>query len=212
MPWHCSVYGVYAKESIEAQENGIEAATILKNNGWTLNAIAGMWGNVGYEGGYNPWKWEYQQPDSPDPEVLASTDTYLIEHSLIHGYGLFQFTPAGTYIYDQNAQTYQGFGPNFSDIPGSTLDGQAQVIFVHYHASYYPTPLYPLSYQEYKESEADADWLAAAWFYNFERGTWNVEREVAARYWYDFFVDYFGDDGHKKKKSKWIYYMKRRRH
>lgn len=211
MPWHCKPYGVYTKESTEAKENGIEAATILRNNGWTLGAIAGMWGNVGSEGVYNPWKWETQSSTSTEPEILASTDTQLIQNSSTHGYGLFQFTPAGTYIYDQYAQTYQGYGPNFSDIPGNILDGQAQVIFVHYHAGYYPTAAYPLSYQDYKESNQTPEYLARAWFYNFERGTWFPQRETDARYWYDFFVDYFDGDT-TKKKSKWIYYMKRRHH
>lgn len=204
MPWHVKPYGGYAKESTEAKDNAIEIADILRNVNWTLNAIAGMLGNVGWEGGYNPWRWE-------SDDVLSSTDTQLIEFSTQHGYGLYQFTPAGKYIMDATAQTYQGYGPNYSDIPGSQLDGQAQVIFLNFHADYLQTPLYPLSYQEYKESEADADWLAAAWFYNFERGTWNVEREQDARYWYDFLVDHYGEDT-KKKKSKWIYYIKRRHH
>lgn len=204
MPWHCKPYGGYAKESTEAKDNAIEIADILRNVSWTLNAIAGMLGNVGWEGGYNPWRWE-------SDDVLASTDIELIATSTVHGYGLYQFTPSGKYIMDGTAQTYRGYGPNYSDIVGSQLDGEAQVIFLNFHADYYQTPMYPLSYQEYKESEADADWLAAAWFYNYERGTWNVEREVDARYWYDFLVDHYGEDT-KKKKSKWIYYMKRRRH
>lgn len=209
MPWHCSVYGVYAKESTEAKDNAVEIANILRNNGWTLNAIAGLLGNVGWEGGYNPWKWETQDSSSTEPEVLASTDTQLIQNSLTHGYGLFQFTPSGTYIYNQYAQTYQGYGPNFSDITGSTLDGQAQVIFVHYHAAYYPTTTYPISYTDYKRSTDTPEFLAQAWFYNFERGTWNPQRETDARYWYDFLVDYYNRD--TTKKWKWIYYLKRRR-
>lgn len=203
MPWHCKPYGWYTRDSVEAKDNAIEIADILRNNGWTLNAVSGVLGNIGAEGVYNPWCWE-------GDDVLASTDTQEIQYSNNHGYGLFQFTPAGKYIYDLTAQTYQGFGPNFSDITGSNLDGQAQVIFVHYHADYYPTTGYPLSYQEYKESEDTPEYLARAWFYNYERGTWLPQRETDARFWYDFLVDHYGEG--TKKKSKWIYYMKRRHH
>ena len=210
MPWHCKPYYGYLKESTEAKDNAIEIAEILHRNGWTINAIAGMLGNVGNESGYNPWLWEMQHPGSTEPDILASTDTELIANSNHHGYGLFQFTPAGKYIYDQYAQTYQGYGPNFSDIPGSYLDGQAQVIFVHYHADYAPTTTYPYTYQQYKESDDTPEYLAAVWFFNYERGAaWGVERATDARYWYDFLVDYFDDT--KKKKWKWIYYLKRRR-
>lgn len=203
MPWHCKTYGAYAKESTEAQDNAIEIAEILHRNGWTINAIAGMLGNVGWEGGYNPWRWE-------SDDVLSINDTQLIAESLQHGYGLYQFTPAGKYINSQYAQSYQGYGPNFIDQAGNNLDGQAQVIFLHYHADYYPTTDYPYTYQQYKESDDMPEYLAAVWFFNYERGTWFVERAIDARYWYDFLVDYFDDDT-KKKKWKWIYYLKRRR-
>ena len=58
MPWFAKAKGAYAETSEEAYQNALEAYSLLSSRGWTLQAFCGMWGNVGHEGGYNPWRWQ----------------------------------------------------------------------------------------------------------------------------------------------------------
>lgn len=161
MAWHCKTYGGYGQGSAELEENAQEIYNILGPLGWTKNATAGMIGNMMYESGVNPWRWE-----SDDVLPVGSS---LIPSSTVHGYGLGQFTPAGKYINDVRAQAMAGFGPNYSNQTGSNLDGQAQINFIDQYADYIRTPAYPLTYAEYKASTQDPYYLAAVWLMNYER-------------------------------------------
>lgn len=184
MAWSAKATGGYDLYSAEAEGNVLEIAAVLRAQGWTDNAIAGTVGNMQFESQLNPWIWQNNQ-------VLASTDTNLIAHSSVHGYGLNQFTPAGTYINSTAAQSYPGYGPNFSDRPGNPADGAAQVMWVDQHGGYIPTSRFPLTYAQYKASTDNAEYLAIAWLYNYGRGGPGVEqtearrKEYAAR-WYEF--------------------------
>lgn len=203
MAWHTKITGGYARNSNEAKENAVMIFNVLKNQGWTLNAISGVLGNIGYEGGYNPWRWQ-------SDDVISINDVGYIMQQSGHAYGLFQFDPAGQYVYNVTAQGYTGWGPNFSDHQGNQGDGNAQVLFVANNLSggYIPTQSYPLSLAQYKSSTQTPEYLALAWFYNYERGTGLLtERQNEARYWYDLLPTLV-----VVEKSKWIYYMKRRRY
>lgn len=184
--WHTKSSGAYARTSTEAFENGIMAFKKLSALGWSVNAIAGLWGNVEYEGGYNPWRWE-------SDIILASTDTDEIQTSRVHGYGLTQFTPAGKYIYSI-ANTMYGYGPNYSDVAGNTDDGDAQLEYVDGYADYYQTTAYPIPFSDFKTSTLPPDELAAAWVYNYERpgnpSATIAGRREAAIYWYNIFIKY----------------------
>lgn len=172
--WHAKAVGAYAQDSQEALDNMQEMANLLTARGWTLNAVAAVAGNIGGEGGYNPWRWQ-------SDNVPASTQSPWTNK----GYGLVQFTPGGKYI--NAAQSYPGYGPNFSDQAGLASDGQAQVLFVDEHADYYATSSYPLSYAEFKASTLDTGYLTAAWMHNYERpGSYDTlpGRQAAAAYWY----------------------------
>lgn len=184
MPWSAKATGGYDLYSSEAEGNALEIANVLRAQGWTDNAIAGTLGNMQFESQLNPWIWQ-------NNDVLASTDTYLIEHSSVHGYGLNQFTPAGTYINSTAAQGYPGYGPNFSDRAGNPADGAAQVLWVDQHGGYIPTSRYPLSYAQYKASALSSEYLAIVWLYNYGRGGPGVEQTEAARRryaarWYEY--------------------------
>lgn len=202
MPWHTKQTGEYIRTTREAKDNAVMIYNILSRLGWTLNAISGTLGNVGYESGYNPWRWQ-------SDDVLSINDTYYIQEQTGHAYGLFQFDPAKQYVYSITAQGYPGWGPNFSDFPGNTGDGNAQVLFVHNNVSggYIPTNNYPLTYAQYKASTQTPEYLALAWLANYERGSGGItNRQDNARYWFDLLPSLV-----QTKKSKWIYYMKRRR-
>lgn len=179
MPWHVKVTGAYNRESTEAQDNAKMIYNVLRGLGWSLPAVSGMLGNVEAESGYNPWRW---QSDS----VLEYGSSYINVQSG-HAYGLCQWDPAGKYI--NNGGGYTGYGPNYSNLIGSMTDGAAQLAYLNDNADYYPTTNYPLSYAQYKAADIaqySIDYLARAWFYNFERGTWSANRVTAAEYWYQF--------------------------
>lgn len=180
MSWHCKKTGAYTETSAEAYENAVEIYNYLTGQGWSLNAIAGVIGNIGHEGGYNPWRWQ-------SDDVLPKGSSAIYSKS--HGYGLFQYTPASKYI--ENGGKYSGFGPNYSDEVGSTSDGLAQVALMASNelGDYIKTSKYNLTFSQFKTSTQSAEYLAAAWLYNFERPadpTATVAaRQKSAAYWYD---------------------------
>lgn len=176
--WHVKDKGGFANDSTEALDNATLIYGILSGYGWTLNAVAGLLGNVCVESGLNPWRWQ-------NNHIGASTGSPWTSS----GYGLVQFTPASKYIDDSRAQSFEGYGPNFSDRKGSANDGDAQLEFVDKYADYAKTDAYPLTYAQYKASTADAEYLAAAWLYNYERpadpSASIASRKANAKYWYE---------------------------
>ena len=94
--WHVKQTGAYGRTSQEAYDNAQLIYGVLYNLGWTLEAVCGVLGNMESESGYNPWRWQ-------SDNILATTDTYELEHQTYHAYGLVQFDPASKYIY--NART-----------------------------------------------------------------------------------------------------------
>ena len=184
MTWHCKATGGYSRSSQEAWDNCFQIYSILSSYGWTLNAISGVLGNIEAESVYNPWRWQINPTDDP----LPSTDPIVWDPTATntgHAYGLCQWDGPGKYIV--GGQGYSGYGPNFSDIPGSMGDGAAQMAFLNDHADYSPTTTYPETYAQYKVNTNTPEWNARAWFANFERGTWNNDRITAAEYWYNEF-------------------------
>ena len=129
--WHVRTTGGFSVLSTEATDNSQEVANMLINDyGWTLEAVAGALGNMQYEVGLNPWRW---QGDNILTMAQAQTS------GTSNGYGLIGWTPARKYQfnnatwngvvlfpnYDQEA--YPGYGPNWSDVSGNVNDGAAQV-------------------------------------------------------------------------------------
>ena len=184
MPWHNKPIGAYARESTEAYDNALMAWATMHSRGWTLLAFCGMWGNVGSESGYNPWRWQ-------SDIILPRYDPNIYVQSG-HAYGLVQWDSASKYI--DGAKTYPGYGPNFSDKDGKVYDGTAQMNFLDDTAvssgQYFPNPQapYQISYDNYKQADINQysiDWITHAWFWNYERGTWDNNRTISAAYWYN---------------------------
>lgn len=204
MPWSVANTGAYANSSTEANNNARLIQSQLSSYGYSYNAICAVLGNIGYESGYNPWRW---QSDS----ILVSTDTYYINNQTGHAYGLFQFDPAGQYVNNASAQALPEFGVNFSDIVGNVNDGFAQIYYMNFlSGGYIPTTSYPLSFADFKDSTASVAYLTEAWMYNYERGTWSNQRLVNAEYWYNHLSPTPPTPG-TYRKMPWIYYLKRRR-
>lgn len=204
MPWTVAPTGGYANNSTAAFNNARQIQSQLSSYGYSFNAICAVLGNIGYESGYNPWRWQ-------SDIVLASTDTNEIYNQTGHAYGLFQFDPAGQYIGNAQAQQQPGFAPNYSDIVGGQNDGTAQIYYMNFlSGGYIPTSAYPLSFSDFKASTASVAYLTEAWMYNYERGTWSNQRLVNAEYWYNNLSPTPPTPG-THRKMPWIYYLKRRR-
>lgn len=184
MPWHNKTIDGYSRDSTEAIDNAKMIYSILSGLGWTLNAVCGVLGNMGYESNYNPWRWQ-------GDDILSSGDSPWNDH----GYGLVQFTNTiinGTQVtkYLSNGSSYTGYGPAFSDTTPSSLEGQAQMNYLNSEADYYSRTAWPLTYSQYKISTLSPEYLAKTWLHNYERpsnaGT-TVENNRAseARYWWN---------------------------
>lgn len=175
--WRNKAIGAYGRLSAESYDNALSVYACLSAWGWTLEAVCGLLGNIESESGYNPWRWQ--------SDIVLPEGDPRIGYQNAHAYGLCQWDPAGKYI--NNAVSFQGYGPNYSDKSGSQYDGTAQMWYLDNYADYYPTSSYPLSYAQYKAATIDnytIDYLTRAWFNNFERGTWDENRVRAAEYWY----------------------------
>lgn len=185
MAWHAKATGGYLKESTEAYDNAVEAWSILSARGWSLLAFCGMWGNVQSESAYNPWRWQ--------SDVVLPKNDPRIYYQNAHAYGLCQWDSASKYI--DGGVSYSGYAPNFSDQAGNATDGKAQMNFLDDTAvnsgQYFPNPNYPayaISYTNYKQITYPTysyEFAARAWFYNYERGTWDNGRTTACQYWYN---------------------------
>lgn len=178
MSWYAKPKGGYAITSEEAKSNMWEIYNQLKGS-WTVEAVAGMIGNMVSESGLNPWRW---QGDSVDTTAGDK------------GYGLPQFTPASGYLYTYGKGT-EGFAPNLSvteqTAGADPSDGKAQIIVIdqdkagkYLNRSKYCTFLdissaYPFS--NYK-GLTDLYTSTVAWLFNYEYPKVHTEDVAKARY------------------------------
>lgn len=136
MTWHAKTAGAYSPDSTEAKDNATEAANVLINEfNWSQAACCGMFGNIDYEGQWNPWRW---QSDTVLTQSQARNATG--DYARAHGYGLIGWTPAKkyqfnnaqsdggvTYFPNYDQESYPGYAPNWSDVSGLPSDGAAQI-------------------------------------------------------------------------------------
>ena len=199
--------------SAEADGNIISAWLVYQELGWSMSAVAAVLGVQCYESGLNPWRWQSDQ-------VLSSTDTGG-QSSIVHGYGLNQFTPFNTY--ERGAKGYfPTYAPNFSDLVGKPEDGDSQCRFVHKACTqlgYYfkwalgDYSVYPyMSFEEFHTTSViDFNNLVTQWLQNYSRGipehgTSFEQRVAGARYCYGLILGY-KPGGHDNKKGwpLWMY-------
>lgn len=152
----------YLTES-EMQNNALLVKAYLVSKGWTLNAIAGLLGNMESESNINPGRWQ--------------SGAY---GNMSGGYGLVQWTPATNYT-------------NWADDNGyEWTDGNAQLKWIDEvtvpFGQWIATSLYPFSFETFKTSTETPAYLASAFLKNFERAGVEVEdeRRENARKWYEY--------------------------
>lgn len=142
--------------------NALYIASFFLRNGWTLEAIAGILGNMQTESNMNPGIWES-----------------LDEGNTARGFGLVQWTPATKLI-----NWAQSMGLNYKH-----MDTQLQRILweMENHEQYYATNAYPETFKEFSVSTKTPEYLAAAFLYNYERPAEPnpTLRGTQARYWYN---------------------------
>ena len=151
---------------------------------WTYEAVAGLLGNTQSESRHNPGAWQDYTIDYDDP---------------YKGYGLTQWTPASKFIDWAEGRKY-----NIESM-------EAALQRLYYERSsqlqYYPTANYPETFTEFVQSTTDPYYLAGAFLYNYERPQTPdpKTRGEQALYWFKYITG-----NSFKRKSKLIYYMKKK--
>jgi hypothetical protein len=207
-------YGSYYNESkaltqSQMEKNAQYIYSYLLVKGWTVEAIAGLLGNMQHESSINPGRWQSNN--------VGNTSS---------GYSLVQWTPATKYI---NWCTDQGF----SD-PSEMDNALARIVWeMENNVQYAATSGYPESFREFSESTKSPYYLACAFAWNYERsnvvlnGTEEQKEALRKRRggdaesWYTFLtgVDPIppdpggGGSGTTKKRTgyKFVLFGKRRR-
>lgn len=176
----------------EMKNNALMIKSFLTSRGWSVNAIAGMLGNMESESTINPGIWQS-----------------LKEGNMSGGYGLVQWTPATNYINWANSEGY------------SITDGTAQLIWIDEETvsfgQWIATDSYPISFESFKTSLQNPEYLASAFLKNFERAGIEVEeqRRTQANKWYNYIT---GNDptptptpGNRKKRKNYNFVLFKRR-
>lgn len=148
----------------------------LTNSDWSLQAIAGLAGNVQQESGFNP---------------------DLIEHGGT-GHGLVQWTPP-TDLYvvlDYLYGNHDDWGDPVKQLSvimaeyGKAIGTIPPVTDPDFEKQWYETSSYPISWLDWSHSTQDPGYLAMAFEYNYERpAAHHPERAEYARQWYQYFLD-----------------------
>lgn len=146
----------------EMETNARYIWNYLGSKGWSLNAVAGMLGNMQTESTINPGIWE---------GLNAGTGP---------GFGLVQWTPYTKYTQwcdDRN-------------LDPADMDSALQRIEYELEngLQYYKTSSYPLSFAEFKVSTESPYYLGMAFLANYERPavSYQPRRGEQAEQWYEY--------------------------
>lgn len=168
----------------EMQTNARYIWNYLGTRGWSINAVAGMLGNMQTESTINPGIWEG-----------------LNEGATSRGFGLVQWTPATKYL---NWCTE-------NDLEPSEMDSALQRIEYELEKGlqYYPTDTYPETFAEFKVSTKDPYYLGMAFLANYERPAVSNQpkRGDQAVEWYEFLGALPAPESTKPKRRKLPLYM-----
>ena len=188
--------------SAQMRVNARYIYSYLLNKGWSVNAIAGVLGNMQFESGINPGRWEGDDVGSGP------------------GYGLVQWTPYTKY-------TEWATSEGYSD-PSEMDSNLARIIYeLENHIQYSATSGYPESFSEFSKSTKTPYYLACAFAWNYER-SWVVlygseeEKEAlrqkrgnAANEWYTYLTGQEPSEPtqviRKRRKYKFILFNRQRR-
>ena len=143
-------YGSLQNESTpltteEMKQNAIYIYSYLLASGWSVNAIAGMLGNLQAESTINPGRW--QSDDAGNTSM---------------GYGLVQWTPSTKYTDWCSEQ-------DITD-PSAMDSNLSRILYeVENSVQWISTSAYPLSFKDFSTSKASVSELAKAFLLCYER-------------------------------------------
>lgn len=178
----------------EMEVNARYIYNVLGSRGWSVNAIAGMLGNMQTESSINPGIWEgLNEGTGP-------------------GFGLVQWTP-----YTKYTEWCEGEGIDPADMDSALMRIEYEL---ENGIQYYPTTSYPETFAEFKVSTKSPEYLAMAFLANYERPADPTQpaRGTQANTWYEFLTGLPAPSapsggGHRKSKplSLLLMYMATRR-
>lgn len=156
MPW---ITGNRYLSKSEMQNNADIMYAFFTAQGWTVNAIAAMFGNMQTESTLNPGIWENLDP-------------------FVGGYGLVQWTPY-THYSEWAGDGWQDNGQKEMERIQYELEN---------HLQWISTSLYPMTFREFSQSDKPPAYLAQAFLYNYERPAVKPQpaRSRQAVYWYEY--------------------------
>ena len=167
--------------------NAVCIYNFLHANGWTLNAIAGILGNMEAESGMNPGIWQNND--------VGNTSG---------GYGLVQWTPATKYL----NWVIPGGDP-------STMENNiGRILYeLENNLQWIPTERFPYSFETFSHSNDTPENLASAFLFNYERpASPNEEsRRTKALYWYIYLGGHIGKMKYAETHFKWVIYANKLR-
>lgn len=167
----------------------------LRNEGWTLNAIAAILGNMQVESKMSPWIWQ----GTIEGSIINDDETHTLNIAVLGssepGYGLVQWTPYYKYTnwcvvnnldyWDIDSQLYR--------ICWEVSNNEQWIVNT--------SKGYDITFKEFIVSNEDTYWLAGAFAFCYERpgsstGTaeqqanLKIERGNNAKYWYDYLSNF----------------------
>lgn len=169
----------------EMQTNATYIYWYLSNRGWTINAIAGMLGNMQTESTINPGIWQN------------------LAVNVGPAFGLVQWDPFTKYTdwCDQNGLDPADMDSALDRIEWELANGE----------QYYATSDYPESFEEFKVSTKDPYYLGMAFLANYERPAEPNQpaRGEQAEYWYTYLsgIDITPGSTSKRKKRKFNFVL-----
>lgn len=134
-----------ALSTTQMRTNANYIRAYLEDEGWTINAICGLLGNMQSESAINPSRWQSNDVGNMDG-----------------GYGLTQWTPATKYINWAKENGFTDYG---------SMDGNlARIIYeLNNGGQYYPTSNYKETFKEFSKSTESPYYLACVFAWNYER-------------------------------------------
>ena len=169
--------------------NAIYLHDALTSRGWSINAIAGILGNMQAESSINPGRWQGNNV------------------GIGPAYGIVQWDPFSKYT---NWALDQGLDPSEMDSNLSRIDYE-----IENNLQWIPTSSYNFSFQEFTTSTETPEYLASAFLKNYERAGVEVEeqRQTNARSWYDYLGGITPPQPpkptKKQRKFPWVLYAKK---
>ena len=171
----------------------------LHNDGWTLNAIAALLGNIQVESKMSPWMWQ----GTIDGSIINDDETHTLNESVLldstPGYGLVQWTPYSKYIdwCITNHLDYWDIDSQLSRICWEVENNEQWIVN--------SSKGYNITFSDFITSTESAYWLAGAFAFCYERpgsstGTeaeqnnLKIERGNNAKYWYNYLNNFNFDN------------------